>query len=179
MYNKRVKHKYIILDRDGTLIKHIPYLDDPGLVEILPNVVEGLKYLSDLGFKFGIISNQSGIGRGKISEDTVLAINKKILDIFNGNLIYIDFTYFCPHSPENLCSCRKPEIALGTHEIRTFMINVSLSYMIGDADVDIKFGRAIGMKTIRVGVNKVGTLQSDYTTIDLLEAAKLIEIKES
>jgi histidinol phosphatase-like enzyme len=59
------------------------------------------------------------------------------------------------------------------------MINVALSYMIGDADVDIKFGRAIGMKTIRVGVNKVRTLQSDYTTVDLLEAAKLIENKES
>ena len=179
MYNKWVKHKYIILDRDGTLIKHIPYLDDPSLVEILPNVVEGIKYLSDLGFKFGIISNQSGIGRGKISEDTVLAINKKILDIFDSNLVYIDFTYFCPHSPESLCLCRKPEIALGMHAIRTFMIDVSLSYMVGDADVDIKFGRAIGMKTIRVGVNKDRTLQANYTTIDILAAAKLIEIEES
>ena len=82
MYDGRVKYKYILLDRDGTLIKHVPYLNDPNLVEILPNTIEGLKYLSTLGFRFGIISNQSGIAQGKISEYAVLAINKKILDIF-------------------------------------------------------------------------------------------------
>lgn len=174
-----MKHKYILLDRDGTLIKHVPYLNDPNLVEILPNTIEGLKYLSNLGFRFGIISNQSGIAQGKISEYAVLAINKKILDIFECNSVYIDFIYFCPHSSGNLCLCRKPETALGLLAIQKFMIDVSLSYMVGDADVDMKFGKAIGVKTIRVGLNMDRNFQPDYTTIDILTAAKLIETESS
>ena len=179
MYTNCVKNKFIILDRDGTLIKHIPYLDNPNLVEILPNVVEGLLYLKSMGFRFGIISNQSGIGRLKITVDEVERINKKILRLLESNFVHIDFIYYCPHIPEELCSCRKPEKELGLKAIHFFEIDTSLSYMVGDSDVDIMFGKALGLNTIRVGCAQTRKTISDHTTIDLLEAAKLIEIEMS
>jgi D-glycero-D-manno-heptose 1,7-bisphosphate phosphatase len=179
MYDICMKSKYIILDRDGTLIKHIPYLNDPEMVEILPNVIEGLQCLKSKGFKFGIISNQSGIARNKITTETVTIINDKIVELLESHFVHIDFIYFCPHMPENVCSCRKPKKGLGLKAIDFFEIDITLSYMVGDSDVDILFGKALGLKTIGIGYNQTRNVVPDYTTIDILEAAKLITMEMS
>ena len=89
-----MKNKYIVLDRDGTLIKHFPYLKDIELVQILPYVVDGLRLLRNLGYSFGIISNQSVIGRGQASEITVSSINKKISEMLGNYGLEIKFIYF-------------------------------------------------------------------------------------
>lgn len=96
---------YIIFDRDGTLIKDLPYLNDPEKVDLLPNAIDGLTVLKSLHFRFGIITNQSSIGRGLASWIEVESVNIKLLQICNDFGINFDFLLICPHLPEDKCDC--------------------------------------------------------------------------
>ena len=97
------KRKYLILDRDGTLIRLVHHLKDPKLVEFIPGVANALEMLKGLGFRFGIISNQSVIGRGKASIQEVKAVNLRITNYFEKVGIEFDFFLFCPHNQKNYC----------------------------------------------------------------------------
>ena len=139
---------YVIFDRDGTLIKHIEYLIDPGKVELLLGVTEGLKLLSECGFKFGIITNQSVIGRGRALETDVDSVNTKVIELLAGNSFDFRFVLVCPHSPLDNCNCRKPAPGLGLIAIEQYGLNPLDSYMVGDKESDVLFGNSIGCKSI-------------------------------
>jgi len=166
---------YILLDRDGTLIKHIPYLIEPSQVELLPKVIEGMKLLKGLGFKFGIVTNQSVIGRGLATRVDVDRVNEQVIFLLGSESIEISFVLVCPHKPSDLCSCRKPSPQLGFFAIKEFGVDVSSSYMIGDAVSDISFGQTIGCRTIQIMESPYITSTADYATIDLLEAARFVQ----
>ena len=103
------KNKYIILDRDGTLIEEKNYLHDPDQVSLLPGVIEGLKKLASAGYKFIVLTNQSGIGRGYFKESDMFAVNERLSFILSSEGIEITKFYYCPHKPEEGCRCRKPK----------------------------------------------------------------------
>jgi D-glycero-D-manno-heptose 1,7-bisphosphate phosphatase len=174
MRGQALANSYIILDRDGTLIKHVPYLADANLVELLPNVIMGLKYLNSLNFKFGIISNQSAIGRGLATKKQVENVNQRVLQLLESENLHISFVLYCPHAPSEFCICRKPSIGLGNLAILKYDIDISSSYMIGDANSDIVFGQAIGLHTIQITELPFRTSLAEYATIDLLSSAKYI-----
>lgn len=132
--------KYIIFDRDGTLIEHIHHLTDPSKVKIYQDAFESLKILSENRFRFGIISNQSVIGRGLASDDLVRTINSIIEESFRKYGIIFDFIKYCPHHPMEKCSCRKPNSQMGEKAISEYGIDTSQSYMVGDQNSEI--GRA-------------------------------------
>ena len=94
-----MKSKYIIFDRDGTLIKHIRYLTKISGIEFLPGVVESLLKLKAAGYKFGIITNQSLIGRKIAKRSVVNKINSHIVKHLASQGIEINFVYICPHEP--------------------------------------------------------------------------------
>ena len=168
---------YILLDRDGTLIKHIPYLVDPNQVELLPNVIEGMKLMKGLGFKFGIITNQSVVGRGLATKVEVDRVNARVIFLLESEDIVVSFVLVCPHTPSDLCDCRKPLPRLGLLAIEQFGIDVSSSYMIGDAISDTTFGKSIGCGTIQIIGSPYVASTADYATIDLLNAAEYIDSK--
>ena len=170
-----MKNKYIVLDRDGTLIKHFPYLKDIDMVQILPYVADGLKLLKNLGYSFGIISNQSVIGRGQASEKTVVAINKKISEMLGNFGLEINFSYFCPHSPDDNCLCRKPLPKLGFEAIQTFGIDTESSFFIGDSASDMEFGKNIGLKTIKLPGDLSYNAQMETYADHMLDAALIIQ----
>ena len=165
---------YILFDRDGTLIKHVSYLADPELVELLPNVPEGLRYLADLGYAFGIITNQSVIGRNLATRSIVDSVNDRVLDLLAQQGVNISFVLMCPHTPEDECECRKPLPQLGLKAIDQYGIDAPSSYMIGDMDLDIEFGKAIGFRTIKITSETYSESQPDCATVNLLSAAKYI-----
>lgn len=165
---------YILLDRDGTLIKHIPYLIEPNQVELLPNVIEGLRLLKALGFKFGIITNQSVIGRGMATREDVDKVNARVILLLESEGITISFVLVCPHKPSDICSCRKPSPQLGIIAIEEFGVDASSSYMIGDAISDISFGQTLGCQTIQIIESPYVASTADYATIDFLDAAKFV-----
>ena len=140
----------VFVDRDDTIAKNVPYCDDPAKFNVFDYVPESIRKLNDAGFLVIMVTNQSGIGRGKFTEETLNAIHKKMnLQISEGGG-HIDEIYFCPHHPNEGCDCRKPNTLLGQVAIDTYDIDVTRSYMVGDSDADMEFGNRLGCNTIRV-----------------------------
>lgn len=165
---------YIIFDRDGTLIKDLPYLNDPEKVDLLPNAIDGLTVLKSLHFRFGIITNQSSIGRGLASWIEVESVNIKLLQICNDFGINFDFLLICPHLPEDKCDCRKPMPKLGDQAISNFNIDTKQSIMVGDKDSDIIFGNNIGLRTCRIESTYSAKVKSDINSVDILSLSNAI-----
>lgn len=172
-------HKAVFLDRDGTIIKEKHYISDPDAVELLPGAALAIKLLREGGFKIIVITNQSGVGRGLFSLDTLQEVNQRFFDLLQEAGVEIDKLYYCPHKPEDNCNCRKPKLGMLEQAKKDFAINVNESYMIGDSVEDIEFGRRGGLFTILVltgfGNETKGKVQPpDYIANDLLAAAKWI-----
>jgi histidinol-phosphate phosphatase family protein len=163
---------FIIFDRDGTLIEFEHYLIDPKLIKIKKNTIRGLEVLKTNDFKFGVISNQSIIGRGLASTEQVNLVNNKMLEQFTNFGINFEFIYYCPHNPIDICSCRKPGTALGVRALNEHQFNVKKSYMIGDMDSDIEFGNSLNLTTIKIHADKSDI--ADFTAKDILSAAEWI-----
>ena len=133
----------VFLDKDGTLIKDMNYLNSFEKLEILPGVKEGLKKLKKAGFKLIGITNQSGIARGLVDESFVLESNSYLQQELG-----IDDFFYCPHHPDEKCRCRKPEPMLLKKAGLRHRINLRASYMIGDMESDVLMAKRGGAKGI-------------------------------
>ena len=142
--------RYVILDRDGTIIENHPYLSDPEKITFLPGALEGLKRLQKAGFNMIIISNQSGIGRGLITEEQLDQIHSRLTNLLMDEGVTIRGIYYCPHHPDDNCLCRKPGLKLMQTAACDFQFDPHESYMVGDSSVDIEFGKKAGAYTILV-----------------------------
>ena len=114
----------VFLDRDGTIIEDAHYITDPDKVVLLPNAIEGLRLMSKKGYLLYIISNQSGVGQGIISEDDFLSVHQRVCELLQKESVPINEFLFCFHHPEDGCHCRKPQTGLvprrfqGQHRFR-------------------------------------------------------------
>src|SRR5262245_16114054 len=102
----------LLLDRDGTLITEQDYLKDPRKVRFLRGSLNGLQRLSRAGFKMVVVSNQSGVGRGLMTQRDVQRVTQRFKQLLRVKGIRLDGIYWCPHHPEVKCDCRKPELGL-------------------------------------------------------------------
>jgi D-glycero-D-manno-heptose 1,7-bisphosphate phosphatase len=138
----------VFLDRDGTLMEDPGYIGDPNLVRILPGVPEALRRLKDAGYALVIVTNQSGIGRGKFTEADFEAVQRRLISELGIGLI--DATYMCPDIPGVENSRRKPSPAMILEAAAGRGIDLSRSWMIGDKDIDVQCGLRAGTKSILV-----------------------------
>jgi D-glycero-D-manno-heptose 1,7-bisphosphate phosphatase len=137
----------IFLDRDGTVIDDTGYIGDPDLVHFLPGVFDALRHFQQAGYRLVVISNQSGIGRGVITQAQYELVAQRIAEDLARHGIQVA-TYYCPHSPDDHCPCRKPQPFLLLRAVQDLQIDLSRSYMIGDRLTDVEAGAAAGCKTI-------------------------------
>ena len=165
---------FVLFDRDGTLIEHVHHLIDPKLVQFKSDLQSSLQILEKAGYRFGIISNQSVIGRGLASISEVQEVNKIITDFLRTYGISFDFVYFCPHHPGDGCECRKPAISLGLKAIAEHRLDPRQSFMVGDHESDLIFGKKLGCTTIQVQGNAKKSPFADYYSMTLEDAAKWI-----
>jgi len=173
--------RFILLDRDGTIIRDRNYISDPLDVELLPRSAEGLKKFVQMGFGLAVISNQSAVGRGYFSADKVDSVNNKLKSLLAGEGVKLDGIFTCMHKPEDGCSCRKPEPGLAIQAAGKLGIDLSKAFIIGDKACDIEIGR----KTVSVSILvKTGYGESelerggvfpDLVADDLLDAANKVE----
>lgn len=141
----------VFLDRDGTLIRHIPYLCDPRRVELLPTVVPGLTQLAAAGCKLFLHTNQSGIGRGYFSLEQALACNEEMMQqIGLGPDLFADVCV-CPEVPDEPARYRKPSPSYGREIIERYATTASCAYYLGDNLSDLLTARNLGCTG--VGVN--------------------------
>jgi len=134
----------ILLDRDGTLIEERHYLSDPDLVALIPGVAAPMRRLGELGCRFYLASNQSGIGRGLFSADAYRRVHERLEELLLAQGIRLAGAAHCPHAPEEGCQCRKPRTGLWKDLAGRFGLSAHTTVMIGDKVADIRFGQAIG-----------------------------------
>ncbi|MEE8638244.1 MAG: D-glycero-beta-D-manno-heptose 1,7-bisphosphate 7-phosphatase [Candidatus Margulisiibacteriota bacterium] len=180
-------NKAVFLDRDGTIVEDVGYMNSPEQIQFIPGSIEAIKTLNEAGYKVVIISNQAGVARGLVTEDMLQTIDKVLhKGILNGGA-HLDGIYYCPHHPEHgvypykqACECRKPHPGLIKRAYRDLDIDLSQSYMIGDKASDIQAGKGAGTKTVFVtsgrGKEEKKKLKEkpDHVADNLLEAVKWI-----
>ncbi len=147
--------KAVFLDRDGTLNEDPGYIGNPNSVKLFPGVPDALKILSkDLNYKLIVVSNQSGIARGILTHRDVKLVNDKINSLLENFGVRIDKFFYCPSHPdfnsEEECKCRKPSPKMIFDAEEEFQVDLSKSFLIGDAKTDIECGKNAGVKTILV-----------------------------
>lgn len=173
--------RYVLLDRDGTIIHDRHYLHDPDGVELLPQAAEGLKRMQGMGFGLAVLTNQSGVGRGYYDEDAVHACNDRMIELLAAQGVHIDGVFYCPHEPKDKCNCRKPKPGLMEQAAAELDFDPAQAFMIGDKSADIGLGKNTGATTILVRTGKGAAQESkcghraDHVCDDLFAAALYIE----
>lgn len=143
-----MKRKAFFLDRDGVVVKQVHYLCDPEKTELEKNVVQAIRKLRNKGYMIIIVTNQSGVARGKFTMREVEAVHKKIESLLAEENEKIDAFYICPHHPDfdGECDCRKPAPGLILRAAEEHDIDVSSSVMVGDKLSDVKCGENAGVR---------------------------------
>jgi len=197
----------IFLDRDGTILKEIhgPNQDDHEnlgyllrveQVELIKDSAKAIAKARGLGYKIIVITNQSAIARGWLTEDTLREINNKMYTLLReaDPLAIIDDLFFCPYHVDGTIEkykrqdpCRKPDTGMIMEAVAKHRIDLSKSYLIGDSYTDIKCGINAGTKTIllKTGYGSIAyrkcldeRLKIDFIADNLFEAIKYIEEKD-
>lgn len=173
-----MSRKAIFLDRDGTMAVDVNYCRRPEEFQLLPRVGEAIALLNRAGLIVVVVTNQSAIGRGDLSEEMLGEIHAKMCRELAQDGARIDEIYYCPHLPEAGCACRKPACALFHRAATELGVSLPDSYMVGDKAIDILSGRAVGSRTILVRSDQspasTETLAPDYEAMTLYEAVKWI-----
>jgi histidinol-phosphate phosphatase family protein len=169
--------RFVLVDRDGTLIRKHDYLADPDLVELLPGVADGLRRLRNLGFGLVVVSNQSGVGRGLFDESRVAAIHQRMSQLLAAQGITLDGIYYCPHLPTAGCRCRKPLPGMVERAASELQFDPSECVVIGDNLCDVELGTQLGVRSILVrtghGADVESAAQADCVVDDFAQAATL------
>ena len=166
----------IFLDRDGTIIQDFGYNYRPeDQLVILPGATEALGALKGAGYKLVVITNQSGIGRGKFTQDHYAAFDAAMREQLAASGVTLDGSYHCPHAPEEACDCRKPGIGMLKAAIADLDLDPTVSIFVGDKDEDVMAGKAVGARTVRIATGQYPeTVPADYTVGSLAEVPAAI-----
>ncbi len=167
-------NKTIFLDRDGTIIEDHGYLDNAEAIELLPGVGDSLVELVKYGFQLILITNQSGIGRGKFGHDVVQAQNEKLQQLLKPYGIRFISMKYCPHHPDDECNCRKPEPGMILEAAEEENVDLGRSWMLGDKVSDVQAGKKAGCRTILF--NELLTEEADYHAESMEDAVRIIKI---
>ncbi len=130
--------KIVFLDRDGVINIEKDYLYKIDDFEFIDGVFSSLEYLQKLGYKFVIITNQSGIGRGYYNFEQYNILTKWMKKQFKEKGIDILEVYCCPHAPDENCTCRKPNIGMIEQTSKIIDIDYENSWLVGDKSSDIQ-----------------------------------------
>lgn len=136
----------VLFDRDGTLVEDVPYNGDPGAVRPLPGAREALDLLRRLGVPTGVVTNQSGVGRGLLRMADVARVNARVDRLLGPLGVWA----VCPHAPEDGCACRKPAPGLLLRAARALRVRARDCLVVGDIGADMTAARRAGARGVLV-----------------------------
>lgn len=156
----------VFLDRDGVLLRDPGYLSDPDAVELLPGVPDALRRLRAAEWRLVVVTNQSGVARGRFTEATLAEIHARMEATLQADGAHLDAIYYCPHLPNATvpeyrhdCSCRKPQPGMLRAAAEALGLDLAASWMVGDKYADVAAGQAVGCRSLLV--QPEGTVPED------------------
>ncbi len=165
----------VFLDRDGTLMHDVNYCSHPDQVILINGVRQALERLQQAGYMLFIITNQSGIGRGLLTEQEFFAVQEELYRQLGDGLI--SQTYFCVDLPGTANTRRKPSPAMVLEAVREHGVDISRSWIIGDKEIDMQCGKQVELGTILVRTGYGATTPkeaADYVAETIVEAVDII-----
>jgi len=181
--------KAIFLDRDNTLIEDPGYINNPDQVKLLPKAAEAIIQLRKMGYKIVVVSNQSGVARGIVTEEVLVDIHQKMLDLLQSENGYVDRIYYCPYHPDGVIGkyrkeseMRKPAPGMLLLAAKEMDIDLANSWMVGDSYRDVAAGKKAGCKTILINSpvhppkREKGDPEPDKVAVNVKEAANIIRM---
>jgi len=178
----------VFLDRDGVINEnrpdHVKSLEE---FVLLPTAAQALCLLSDVRMPVVVVSNQAVINRGLVSRDTVQSIHRHMVELARSAGGRIDAVFYCPHRPDEGCGCRKPRPGLLEQAAMALEIDLSGSYLVGDALSDVRAALAVRAQPLLVLMGQgrgqlsllaANGLEDVPVFNDLLEAAAWIYQQE-
>lgn len=152
----------VFLDRDGTLIEDAHYPKDPAQVRWIPGAADALREIRRKGYLLFVVSNQSGVGRGLISEEQFLAVHERFCELLREAGVEVAEFGYCLHHPDDPCRCRKPETGLVPKTHGGEPIDFSRSWVVGDRPSDMELGARLGARTVLVRTGKGSETEADW-----------------
>jgi len=182
------KQPAVFVDRDDTLIKDSGYMRDPAQIHIYPGVPAALRKLRDDGFAVVIVTNQSGIARGFLTEEELRSVHEALQEQLAERGSAVDAIYYCPYLDGRDAKVeeyrmdsdmRKPRPGMLLKAAADLHLDLDQSWMVGDKASDVEAGRAAGCRTIMIGSGADGDVaRPDHLVPDFARAADLI-LRES
>lgn len=185
-----MSNKAIFLDRDDTIIEDPGYINNPDQVKLLDGAPEALSSLKAMGYKLVVVSNQSGVARGIVTEESLGRIHKRLEQLLAEKGVSLDRIYYCPYHPEGVIpkyrkesDLRKPNPGMLLTAGKDLDIDLAESWMVGNSVRDVEAGKRAGCKTVmlasRTHEQKIapGEPGPDYRAVNLKEAANIIKMK--
>jgi D-glycero-D-manno-heptose 1,7-bisphosphate phosphatase len=169
----------LFLDRDGTINTEVDFLSSPSGLRLLPRSADAIRRANTLGFRVIVISNQSGVARGLVTEEQLAAIHAELRQQLSASGASVDAIYYCPHHPEigegpyrSDCDCRKPKPGMLVRAAREFGIELQRSYVVGDRMIDLQAAQSVGATAILVrtgyGEQELELCRREHVTPDIV-----------
>jgi D-glycero-D-manno-heptose 1,7-bisphosphate phosphatase len=181
-------NKAIFLDRDDTIIEDPGYISNPDQVKLIPSAAGALADLRKMGYKIVVVSNQSGIARGLITEQALAQIHERLKQLLAQQNVYLDRIYYCPFHPDGVIQkfrkdsdLRKPKPGMLLTAAKEMSIDLENSWMIGNDYKDIAAGKSAGCRTILIKshtnkpVRQLSDPEADFEAINLRETVNIIK----
>jgi D-glycero-D-manno-heptose 1,7-bisphosphate phosphatase len=174
----------VFLDRDGTISEDVGYLNHVSQFRMFPFAAGAIRRLNDANLPVIVVTNQSGVGRGFFAESTVHTVHEEMTQQLAAAGAHLTAIYYCPHTSEDECECRKPKPGMIRQAAREHGVDLARSFVVGDRYGDVELAQASGGRgvLVRTGygaedlrVNGAGwARQPDFVADDLSDAVEWI-----
>ena len=188
-----MSEKAIFLDRDDTLIEDPGYINDPEQVKLLDGVPEALVQLNTLGYKLIVVTNQSAVAHGIVTEKVLGEIHERLKQLLADKNAFLDRIYYCPYHPEGVVpkyckesNSRKPSPGMLLKAADEMDIDLGQSWCVGNSSRDIEAGQRAGCKTILIDMPpshqrqpassmSLAGVNPDYKAVNIKEAVNIVK----
>lgn len=184
-------NKAVFLDRDDTLIQDPGYISHPDQVHLLPGAAAALMQLKKMGYQLILVTNQSAIARGIISEERLEQIHNRLKTLLGEEGVALDAIYYCPYHPDGVIpkfrkesDLRKPNPGMLLKAANEMNINLNHSWIIGDSYRDVAAGMRAGCKTILIDsaskapMRKPSDPVPDHKAVNIRSAVNIVRMFE-
>jgi len=166
----------IFLDRDGTINIDSGYVSDASSLELIPGAARALGNLKRAGWELVVVSNQSGLGRGLIKPEQLTEVNLRLVELLSAEDpdAVLDYSFFCPHRPDEGCACRKPKAGMLDSYLREAELDESSCWVVGDKLSDTGLAKTLGIPEKQRVLVKTGKGSSEIERISALDYEPVI-----